>query len=52
VNTTTSTPMPVAAAATSRVLACSNAFASHAWSAKAIKARMAYGARRLGTSPT
>jgi hypothetical protein len=55
VNALTPMPMPVAAMATARVFGCSNAFASHAWSPKAIKAikaRTAYGIRRLGKSST
>jgi hypothetical protein len=52
VNTQTQMHMPVAAMATARVFECSNAFAPHAWSPKAIKARTAYGIRRLGKSST
>jgi len=47
--------MPVALVATARVRSCSNAFATHAWSAgaiKATKAHTAYGVRRLRKSST
>jgi hypothetical protein len=51
----TSMPMPVAVVPDARVRSCSNAFATHAWSAgaiKAIKAHTAYGIRRLLKSST
>ena len=47
--------MPVALVATARDRSCSNAFATHAWSAgaiKATKAHTAYGVRRLRKSST